>query len=140
MNSLNKVQLIGNLTHDVELKSMQNGTSIAIVKLATNRSVKASDGQSKDYAEYHQVVVFGKMADLCSKYLTKGNRVYFEGRLQTRSWETEEGYKRYKTEVVASSMLFLNPKNKERSYEAMDESEESSTPNEEVSIEEDLSL
>lgn len=110
MNSLNKAQIIGNLTRDPELKQTANGQSVCTVGVATNRYWTDSTGNKKDEAEYHNVVCWGKLAEICAEYLHKGLKVFFEGRLQTRSWEDEGGIKHYRTEIVAQDMIILSPK------------------------------
>ncbi|HSX58493.1 MAG TPA: single-stranded DNA-binding protein [Candidatus Saccharimonadales bacterium] len=107
--SLNKVMLIGNLTRDPELRYTPNGTAVCSFGLATNRSwASGDDGERKEETEFHRIVAWNKLAELCSQLLTKGRKVYIEGRLQTRSWETPEGDKRQATEVVAEDMVLLD--------------------------------
>lgn len=110
MNSLNKAQIIGNITRDPELKTTTGGQSVCTLGVATNRYWTDSSGQKKDEAEYHNVVVWGKLAEICDQYLRKGMKVFFEGRLQTRNWEDEGGAKHYRTEIVAQDMIILTPK------------------------------
>lgn len=124
MNSLNKAQIIGNLTRDPELKQTANGQSVCTVGVATNRYWTDSTGNKKDEAEYHNVVCWGKLAEICAEYLQKGLKVFFEGRLQTRSWEDEGGIKHYRTEIVAQDMIILTPKG-EKTFSA-DENEPTS--------------
>ncbi len=107
MNSLNKVQLIGNLTIDPEVKQTPNGQFVANFNLATNRVWKDSAGQKQEQTEYHAIVVWGKLAEIVQQYLWKGKKVYVEGRLSTRSWEDQTGQKKYKTEIVAESLIML---------------------------------
>jgi len=108
MANLNKVMLIGNLTRDPELKYTPQGMAVAKMGIAINRKYKGKDGDMKEEVEFVNVVVWGKQAENCSKYLTKGRPAYFEGRLQTRSWEDKESkQKRYATEVVADQIQFL---------------------------------
>ena len=114
-NSLNKVQLIGNLTKDPELRQTPNGSSVCSFTVATNLTWKDANGQKQDKAEFHNVVTWGKLAEICNQYLQKGKKVYLEGRLQTRDWEAEDGSKRYKTEIVAENMIMLSQANS--SYE-----------------------
>lgn len=107
--SLNKVMLIGNLTRDPELRYTPNGTAVVSFRLATNRSWTPSDGgERKEETEFHRIVAWNKLAELCSQLLSKGRKVYIEGRLQTRSWDTPEGEKKYTTEVVAEDMVVLD--------------------------------
>ena len=107
MMSLNRVQLIGNLTRDPELRTTASGQSVANFGVATNRQYKDANGQKQDQAEFHNIVAWGKLADICSQYLTKGRQVFVEGRLQTRDWEAQDGSKRRTTEVIAENMIML---------------------------------
>ena len=107
--AVNKVILIGNLTKDVELKNLPSGNLVANFALATNESWNdKATGEKKTKVEYHNVTMYGKLAELASKYTQKGSKVYLEGKLQTRSWEDKNGSKRYTTEVNASTMEFLS--------------------------------
>jgi len=119
-NSLNKVQIIGNLTKDTELRQTPNGSSVCSFTVATNLTWKDANGQKQDKAEFHNVVTWGKLAEICHQYLQKGKKVYLEGRLQTRDWEAEDGSKRYKTEVVAENMIMLSQAS--GGYDAQDSS------------------
>lgn len=107
MGSVNKVILIGNLGKDPEIRRAQSGIAVANFTLATNESWNNKEGQREERTEWHRIVVFGKLAEICGQYLQKGKQVYVEGRLQTRSWEDKDGNKRYTTEVVASNMVML---------------------------------
>jgi len=106
---LNKAMIYGNLTRDPELKALPSGMSVCSFSLATNRVYNDRDGKRQAASDYHNVVVFGKQAENCAKYLTKGNATYVEGRMQTRSWE-KDGQKLYRTEVIADRVQF-GPKN-----------------------------
>ncbi len=107
--SLNKAMLIGNLTRDPELRYTPSGTAVCSFRLATNRSWTPSDSnERKEETEFHRIVTWNKLAELCSQLLTKGRKVYIEGRLQTRSWDTPEGEKRFSTEIVAEDMVLLD--------------------------------
>lgn len=108
MKSLNKVQIIGNLTRDPELRTTPNGQPVATIGVATNRSWNDATGEKREEVEYHDVVVWGKLAEICQQILAKGRKVYFEGRLQTRSWDAPDGSKRQKTEIVAQDMIVLD--------------------------------
>jgi single-strand DNA-binding protein len=104
---LNKVQIIGNLTRDPELKSLPSGIKVASFSLATNRTWKDADGQRKDASEFHNIVAFAKPAELISQYCKKGSSLYVEGRLQTRSWDdAATGQKKYRTEIVVENFQF----------------------------------
>lgn len=102
---LNKVLLYGNLTRDPELKNTTSGNLVASFGLATNRSFKNKDGQQQEQAEFHNVVAFGKTAEIIGQYLKKGKPAYIDGRLQTRSWE-KEGVKQYRTEIIVDHFQF----------------------------------
>jgi len=106
---LNKAMIYGNLTRDPELKALPSGMNVCSFSLATNRVYNDRDGNRQEAADYHNIVVFGKQADNCAKYLTKGSGTYVEGRLQTRSWD-KDGQKQYRTEVIADRVQF-GPKN-----------------------------
>ena len=108
MYSLNKVMLIGNLTRDPEARSTPDGTQISQFSVAPNFSWTDQSGQKQDRAEYHNVVAWRKLAEICNQYLHKGTKVYIEGRLQTRSWDDQTGQKKYRTEVIADSMIMLD--------------------------------
>lgn len=107
MASLNRVLLIGNLGADPELSYTPNGTAKTTMRLATREVWTGKDGQKGERTDWHRVVVWGRLAEICGQYLTKGRQVFIEGRLQTRSWEDREGNKRWTTEVVASGMQML---------------------------------
>lgn len=106
---LNKAMIYGNLTRDPELKALPSGMNVCSFSLATNRVYNDRDGNRQEATDYHNIVVFGKQAENCSKYLNKGNGAYVEGRLQTRSWD-KDGQKQYRTEIVADRVQF-GPKN-----------------------------
>ncbi len=112
--SLNKVLLIGNLTRDPELRYTPSGAAVCTFGVATNRTYVAADGTKREEAEFIRIVSWNKLAELCSQLLTKGRKVYVEGRLQTRSWETPDGTTRQTTEVVIDDMRILDSK---RSFE-----------------------
>ena len=97
---LNKVQIIGNITQDIELKQTPNGQSVCSFSVATNRNWKDANGMRQEQAEFHNLVFWGKLAEIAGEYLQKGKKVYVEGRLQTRNWEAQDGTKRYRTEIV----------------------------------------
>jgi single-strand DNA-binding protein len=105
--SVNKVILIGNLGKDPELKHTSGGTAVATMTIATNERFKDKSGEWQDRTEWHNVVLWQRLAEIASEYLKKGRSVYVEGRLQTRSWEDKQGQKRYTTEIVASDLVLL---------------------------------
>lgn len=102
---LNKAFLYGNLTRDPELRALPSGQQVASFSIATNRSFKNKEGQQQDQTEYHNVVAFGRQAEVIGQYLKKGRPVFIEGRIQTRSWEAE-GKKNYRTEIVVDNFQF----------------------------------
>jgi len=106
--SLNKVQLIGRLGRDPELKSSKNGMSITNMSIATSRKSKSSSGGYQEETEWHRIVCFGKTAEFANKYLLKGRLVYVEGRLRTNSWQAKDGTKRQTTEVIADVVQSLD--------------------------------
>jgi single-strand DNA-binding protein len=103
---INKAIIYGNLTRDPELKSLPSGIQICEFSVATNRVWKDKNGARQESVDYHNVVVFGKQAELVKQYLHKGNGVFLEGRIQTRSWDAQDGTKRYRTEIVADRIQF----------------------------------
>lgn len=106
--SLNKVLLIGNLTRDPELRYTPTGTAVCTFGLATNRSWVPSDGSERqEETEYHRIVAWSKLAEICSQILTKGRKIYVEGRIQNRKWQTQEGQERETTEIVIDNMIAL---------------------------------
>ncbi|HJN84941.1 MAG TPA: single-stranded DNA-binding protein [Patescibacteria group bacterium] len=108
MYSLNRAQIIGNLTRDPELRTTASGQSVVNFGVATNRQFKDASGAKQEQVEFHNVVAWGKLADICSQYLGKGRKVFLEGRLQTREWEGQDGNKRKSTEIVADNMIMLD--------------------------------
>ena len=107
-SSLNKAQIIGNLTRDPEVRQTPNGQTVATIGVATNRKWKNASGELQEEAEFHNIVVWGKLAEICQQYLKKGAKAYFEGRLKTRSWEDPDGKKNYRTEIIAENMIMLD--------------------------------
>ncbi len=106
---INKVMLIGNLGADPEMRFTQNGAPVASFTVATTEKWKGQDGQMKEQTEWHRVIAWQRLAEICGEYLSKGSRVYIEGKLQTRSWE-KDGQKHYTTEIVAREMKMLSPR------------------------------
>jgi len=107
---LNRAMIIGNVTRDPELKTTTGGQSVCSFSIATNMRWTDKQGQQQERAEYHNIVAWRKLAEICAQYLGKGRKVYIEGRLQTRDWETQDGQKRYRTEIVADNMILLDRK------------------------------
>lgn len=115
--SLNKVQLIGNLTRDPELRYTPQGTAVCTIGMATNRTWVTESGEKREETEFHRIVAWNKLAELCSQLLFKGRRVYVEGRLQTRQWTGQDGQPRQATEIVIEDMLVLDNKRQEGTEE-----------------------
>ena len=109
---LNRVQLIGNLTVDPEIRQTNTGTAIGSFSIATNRAYKGADGELKEETEYHAIVVWAKLAELAGSLLKKGSKVFVEGRLKTTEWQNDAGEKRRKTEVIAENFIILSLKAK----------------------------
>ncbi len=105
---LNKVMIIGRLTRDPELRNTPNGKAVATISLATNRIWVDAKGQKQKQVEYHNIVLWSKLAEIANQYLRKGGKVYMEGRLQTREWTGQDGVKRYRTEVVGDNMIMID--------------------------------
>lgn len=105
--AVNKVILIGNLGKDPELKQTQNGTAVATFSIATSETYKDKTGNKQEKTEWHNIVVWQRLAEICNQYLHKGKQVYIEGRLQTRKWQDRDGNDRYSTEIVANQMQML---------------------------------
>lgn len=107
MGSVNKVQLIGNLGRDAEMRYTTGGAAVSTLNLATTESWKDKQGDKQEKTEWHRIVLWGKTAESLSEYLVKGKQIYVEGRLQTRSWEDKDGTKRYTTEIRADRVVLL---------------------------------
>ena len=107
MANLNKVFLIGNLTRDPELRYIPSGSAVATFTIAVNRVYKSQTGEKKEQTSFIRIVVWGRRAEVCGEYLSKGSPVFIEGRLQSRDWEAQDGQKRNTVEVVADNVQFL---------------------------------
>jgi len=108
--SLNRAQLIGNLTRDPEMKQIPGGQVVTSFSIATNFTWNDQAGQKQEKVEFHNIVAWRKLAEICGQYLKKGSKVFIEGRIQTRNWEAEDGSKKYRTEIIADSMIMLDGK------------------------------
>ncbi|HEY8269616.1 MAG TPA: single-stranded DNA-binding protein [Pseudobdellovibrionaceae bacterium] len=115
MAGVNKVIIVGRLGADPEVKAVGQGSTVTRLNIATSENWTGKDGQKQERTEWHRVVVWGKLAEICGKHLSKGRQVYVEGRLQTRSWEDQQGQKKYTTEIVANTVQFLGSAGGERS-------------------------
>jgi len=136
---INKVILIGRLGADPEVRYTPDGTMIVNFRIATDESYKNKQGEKVSRTEWHRIIVFGKLAEICGNYLGKGRLVYIEGRLQTRTWDDKDGNKRSQTEVLASNMQMLESKGQSGSGKVQDIStNESSFPYGEETITDDI--
>jgi len=106
--NLNKAMIIGNLTRDPEIRTTPNGQTVATFTVATNLVWADGSGQKKEKVEFHNVVAWRRLAEICGQYLKKGSKVYIEGRLQTRDWVGQDGVKRYRTEIITENMIMLD--------------------------------
>ncbi len=111
MASVNKVILVGGLGKDPEIKFMPNGDAVCNFSIATTESWKDKTGAKQEKTEWHNIVMYRKLAEIAGEYLKKGSQVFIEGKLQTRKWQTKEGQDRYTTEIIADSMQMLNSRN-----------------------------
>jgi len=120
MAGINKAILIGNLGRDPEIRQLENGAKVASFSLATSESYRTKDGTKIEQTEWHNVVLWRGLAEVAEKYLRKGNTIYLEGKIRTRSWEDKEGNKRYTTEIIGENMTMLSKR---------EQGETSSSPN-----------
>lgn len=153
--SLNRAQIIGNLTRAPEVR-IAGGQKVATFGVATNLVWTDQMGQKKERVEFHNVVAWRKLAEICEQYLKRGSKVYIEGRMQTRDWEGEDGVKRYKTEIVVDNMIMLDKKgsssdfqpeisseagnDEERKHQNIKKTEKESLPKEQKEKEEEISI
>ena len=128
--SLNRVQLIGNLTRDPELRYTPQGTAVCTLGLATNRTWTTDGGDKKEDVEYHKIVAWNKLGELCSQLLSKGRKIYVEGRLSTRSWTAQDGGQRSTTEIVIDDMIILDSRRDGGSSQDISYGEEEEAPEE----------
>jgi single-strand DNA-binding protein len=135
MNSLNKVFIIGNVTRDPEVKTTTQGASVATFSVATNLRWTTQTGERKESTEFHRVVAWRRLAEICGQYLKKGSKVFVEGRLQTRSWDDAQGQKHWRTEVVAENMIILDRLPARGSNEAVEIPEEAVPAASEATVE-----
>ena len=108
---LNKCMIIGNLGADPEMRYTANGNAVTTFRVATSRSYNSAEGERREETEWFSVVTWNRLAETCAQYLTKGRQVYVDGRMQTRSWEGQDGQKRYRTELIAETVKFLGNRN-----------------------------
>ena len=130
--SLNRVELIGNLTRDPEMRVTPQGTSVTTFSIATNRTWVTESGEKREDTEFHRIVAWQKLAELCTQLLTKGRKVYVEGRMQTRKWVANTGEQKQITEIVINDMLILDTRKNDAEIAETPEGEPVVTPTEEV--------
>lgn len=152
MRSINKVIIIGNLTRDPEMRQTPSGQYVTTFGVATNREWATREGEKKSSAEFHECVAWARLAEICSQYLKKGQLVYIEGYLKTRSWDSPEGIKKFKTEIIIKDMIRLEkrpksdtpeefiPEETEETHAEPEETHAAETKEEENPIEKDLGL
>ncbi len=121
---LNKVMIIGNLGRDPEMRYTPSGKPVTSFSVATTRTWVTADNERREATEWFNVVAWRDLAEICNQYLTKGSKVYIEGRLQTRSWETPDGQKHFRTEIVADEMIVLDSRHRELEEPEPDEATE----------------
>ncbi len=119
MSGVNKAIIVGRLGADPEVKTVTSGQTVCRLSVATSENWTDRDGQKQERTEWHRVVVWGRMAEVCGQHLAKGRQVYLEGRLQTRSWEDQQGVKKYTTEIVASTVQFLGSTDRNSQSQSM---------------------
>ena len=129
MRSVNKVMLIGNLTRNPELRHTKEGTAVSSFALATNRNWTQETGEKREETDFHRIVAWGKLAELCEKYLKKGRKVYVEGRLHSHSWTDNEGLQKAVTEIIIDDMVMLDSKPQEKVEEEIKSQEVSTVQN-----------
>lgn len=136
MANFNKAMLMGNITRDPELKYLPNGTAVTTFTIASNRVYKPKEGEKKEEVTFMRIVVWGKRAEVCGEHLRKGASVFIEGRIQNRSWEGEDGQKKYVVEIVANNVQFLGGKKDNADTRPADqrESQDQGEPQEDVDI------
>jgi len=137
---LNKAQIIGHITRDPETRTTPQGQTVCSFGVATNFIWTDASGQRQEKVEFHNVVAWRKLAEICGQYLKKGSKVYIEGRLQTRTWDDQNGIKRNRTEIIAENMIFLDKKVAEPpitkpSTEEFSQPEPPTPPQEEINVE-----
>jgi single-strand DNA-binding protein len=118
MAGVNKVILVGNLGADPEVRYLNTGTAVANFRMATTENIRNKEGEREPRTEWHRVVAFGRLAEICGEYLNKGKQVYVEGRLRTRSWDDRDGNKRWTTEVIVINMQMLGSPGEQTAIEA----------------------
>lgn len=128
MASVNKVILVGNLGSDPEVRYTPSGRAVANFSLATTERYTNKEGEKEEKTEWHRIVAWARLGEICGEYLTKGSQVYIEGRIQSRSWEDRDGNKRYTTEIIAQAMQMLGGSRKGGEAASVEESHPSEEP------------
>ena len=137
MAGINKVILVGNLGRDPEVRTLENGAKVANFTLATSESYKNKEGQRVTNTEWHNIVLWRGLADIAERYLNKGNQVYIEGKIKTRSWEDKDGVKRYTTEILGDNLTMLGGRRDMEDSEPAPPPAQETTPETSVSDEKD---
>jgi single-strand DNA-binding protein len=132
--NFNKIVVVGNLTRDPESRTLPSGQTLASFSIATNRVWNDQGGNKQQAVEYHNIVAFGKLAEICSRYLTKGQLALVEGRIQTRSWQDQSGLKKYRTEIVAENMQMGPRREGAAASKPAPTSENQNIPQEEIPV------
>ena len=141
MASLNKIQIIGNLGADPESRFMPNGDAVCNLRIATTESYKdKSTGEKREITEWHRVVVFRKLAEICSQYLKKGAPVYIEGKIRTRKWQNKEGQDQYTTEIEANEMQMLGGRSEGQSSQPAQQASQRNAQGAQRHVEEDSDI
>ena len=142
MLNLNRAMVLGNATRDAELRTTPNGKSVASFAVATNRRWKDQSGENKDEVQFHEIVSWGKLAEIAAQIVKKGTKVYVEGRLQTRTWEGQDGARRERTEIIADNIIGLSGRG-EVASEGMDQAPAQEEPKEKTDkkpVEDEINL
>jgi single-strand DNA-binding protein len=137
MAGINKVILVGNLGKDPEVRTLESGAKVANFTLATSETYKNKDGQKITQTEWHNIVLWRGLADIAERYLRKGNQIYIEGKIKTRSWDDKDGVKRYTTEIFGDNMTMLGGRRDDMDTPPAMQEEENNTPEADVSDEKD---
>jgi len=140
MSDLNKTMIIGRLTRDPESRNIPTGQLVSSFSVATGRSWKDKSGAKQEKTEFHNVVAWGKLAEICKQYLNKGKKVFIEGRLQTRSWDDQNGQKKYKTEIIAENMQMLDSMSSRNNETSKKEDKGSELPMIDLENEEEINI
>lgn len=140
MSDLNKAMIIGRLTRDPESRNIPTGQLVSSFSVATGRSWKDKSGAKQEKTEFHNVVAWGKLAEICKQYLNKGKKVFIEGRLQTRSWDDQNGQKKYKTEIIAENMQMLDSMSSRNNETSKKEDKGSELPMIDLENEEEINI